>query len=276
MLLSFLKTFCENKNIEYFGVLPASLLRFIKEPPVLPFAPVSAFVALFPYYTGRFPKNLSLYCALPDYHQVIGNFLQELITRLLEKDPSARFYSFCDVSPLDEVAAAEAAGLGSRGQNNLLLNEKYGTYCFIGGFLTDRALPEHKRPRKNLCTGCGQCLAACPGGAISIAGCAMPVFHPDLCLSALTQKKGELTLAERALIRQNGLAFGCDVCQRVCPVNRNVETTPFLPFQQDFLPELTLADLEGLSDRAFRKKYKARAFSWRGLGPVKRNLELLE
>ena len=75
-----------------------------------------------------------------------------------------------------------------------------------------------------------------------------------------------------AQITHSPTVWGCDLCQRACPHNKQAALTPLPEFREDLLPSLTLEDLEGLSNKAFRRQYAARAFSWRGIAPLKRNL----
>ena len=92
----------------------------------------------------------------------------------------------------------------------------------------------------------------------------------------MTQKKGELTEAEIAHIKKSPTVWGCDLCQRACPLNRDAALSSLPEFREDLLDSLTLEELEGLSNKAFRRKYADRAFSWRGIGPLLRNLRIKE
>ena len=98
----------------------------------------------------------------------------------------------------------------------------------------------------------------------------------EQCLSELTQRKGKLPQAVENQIRQSPTVWGCDLCQRACPWNQKAALSPLPEFREDLTPSLTLADLEGLSNKAFRKQYAHKAFAWRGIAPLKRNLELRE
>ena len=95
------------------------------------------------------------------------------------------------------------------------------------------------------------------------------------CLSALTQKKGTFSEEEAAYLKKYGSAWGCDLCQLACPLNKKVlETgveTPIAFFHQDRIATLTAETLSDMSDEAF----KLRSFSWRGKAPLLRNLEIL-
>ena len=248
-----------NMKIEYFAVLPISECRVVKPHLLkrLDFEPKSVIFYLLPYYVGG-TKRVSEYAAARDYHILLSEVGGTVCKKLA--DMGASGYSFGDHSPFDERDAAARAGLGRLGENGLLINEKYGTYVFIGEVLTDAALP--LTPLLNearTCLGCGKCREACPK---SVTG---------ECLSAITQKKGELSASECELLRRVGTAWGCDICQSVCPYNSTVTRTPLDFFLRDRIAEPTLSDIEKMSDEEFSK----RAYSWRGRDVIVRNLKIL-
>ncbi len=216
-------------------------------------------------------RNLSLYAVPRDYHGYAETLKASLLPVMKERFPSHRFALFADHSPLAEVDAAARAGLGLLGDNGLLLTPRWGSYVFIAELITDAdygcvmgldagtALPDFptEPPR---CEGCGACRAACPardGGT---------------CLSALTQKKGELTEAEAVELQAHPLVWGCDVCQTVCPHNRDAEDTTVPYFLKERLVTVTPSSVERMDDDAFA----ARAYAWRGKATVLRNLKLKE
>ena len=94
------------------------------------------------------------------------------------------------------------------------------------------------------------------------------------CLSALTQKKGELTTEEEEAILRGGLAWGCDACQLACPHNIRVlreELNTRIPyFAEDRLTRLDSQILSHMSDEAFA----TRAYAWRGRKVIQRNCAL--
>ena len=97
-----------------------------------------------------------------------------------------------------------------------------------------------------------------------------------VCLSEVTQKKGALTETEAAHIKKSPTVWGCDLCQRACPLNRDAALSPLPEFRENLLDSLTLDDLDGMSNKAFRRQYGDRAFAWRGISPLVRNLRLKE
>ena len=216
-----------------------------------------------PYFTGVPGKrNLSLYALSRDYHICLKAVNARLIAFLSDLLPDEHFVGFGDHSPLSERAACARAGLGVRGDNGLLITEEYGSYVFLGEVLTTAA-PETLGAKAGgeigECLHCGACKTACPTGF-------------DGCASYYSQKKGELTDAEREAIRKTGLIWGCDLCQTCCPLNKNVKTTPIDFFREDRIDVLDGETLENMDKKAFR----ARAFSWHGKAPLRRNIALYE
>lgn len=249
--------------IEYCEAIPFDECSVLYERKIasLGFSPQTAILFAIPYYAGEFcERNLSLYAVARDYHLFFEGFSRELTEALAALFPHAHFAAFSDNSPIDEREAAAKAGLGLKGKNRLLITEKYASYVFLGEVLTD--LPYHEIGTLSdftikECEGCGACLAACP--------------KKDMCLSALTQKKGLLTEEEEGEIRALGLAWGCDACQIVCPHTKHAEVTPIAFFKEALIPQLTAESLEAMSEDDFN----SRAYAWRGRKTILRNLRLL-
>ena len=261
-----LSEFFREEKIEYFGAIAYGDCRETSSEIMgrEDFSPQSAIIYLVPYYGGE-AENLSRYAASRDYHTVIKEINERLIA-LLKKEIgefSARGYG--DHSPIDERDAALSLGLGVLGDNGLLINEKYGSYVFIGDVVTDippEVLGAAEPIEHRGCSHCGACRKACPTGCLSGGG---------ECLSAITQKKGELSEYEREMMRKVNTVWGCDECQRVCPHNRSVPLTPISFFHSDRIERLTPEILSSLS----REELRSRAFGWRGRGVLIRNLSII-
>ncbi len=250
-------------EIEYFSSIRLEEVKLTKPYLLerLDFSPRCAIIFLVPYYGGE-TDNLSVYAAARDYHI----FLSEVggrVENFLEKECGKRAKSFGDHSPIDERDAAAGCSLGLLGDNGLLINEKYGSYIFIGEVLTD-ALPEELMTPKTVnpaeCEHCGKCKAACP----------MPKIGE--CLSSLTQRKGTLTDEERSYIKKYGSVWGCDLCQSSCPHNKAPKITPVRFFTEQRTPRLTRDVIEKMSDAEFAK----RAYAWRTKATLMRNIEIFE
>ncbi|HHU29986.1 MAG TPA: tRNA epoxyqueuosine(34) reductase QueG [Firmicutes bacterium] len=231
----------------------------------------SVIVCLFPYYTDRADgANLSVSTYSRDYHLIAGERL-ELIGNFLKKEiPGFVYRAFVDNGPLSDRYLAYRAGLGFFGINGHLITEKYGSYVFIG-YLINNYPFEPDKPQERTCRQCLKCVSACPGQ------CILGDFtiNPLKCKSYLTQKKGALSEEEMAIIRRNSLIWGCDVCQEVCPHNRQAAKTAIAGFAEKLLPVLDYRELKELSNREFRQRYGDRAFSWRGKNVLLRNYEII-
>ncbi len=223
-------------------------------------------VALFPYFCGYSQNsNISIYAHGRDYHLVTRDILLSVAHALELED----FTIHSDIGPEIERRLAINAGLCFKGVNHMCINPKYGSYFFIG-YIACNTDFELSRPLDLECVKCMKCVEACPGRALG------EKFCEDKCLSAITQKKGELEPRESELIRENGYIFGCDICQKVCPHNLNAEHTPINEFKEDRITNLSLNDLSGLTNKTFRQKYGDRAFAWRGKSVLKRNIKITE
>ncbi|MBO5879110.1 MAG: epoxyqueuosine reductase [Clostridia bacterium] len=261
-----IKLFFDENKIEYFAALD---YRDCKEsaPHIMEregFIPKSVILFLIPYYAGA-PKNISAYAASYDYHIFIKKTTEALISRLKNIYPNASFAAYGDHSPISECHAAVIAGLGVFGDNGLLINEKYGSFVFVADVVSDIE-PELLGTVKfevKTCSHCGRCRAACPTKILSGEGAD--------CLSAITQRKGELADEEVELMKKCDTVWGCDLCQSACPHNFSPKLTPIPFFYEDRIDLLTSEVLKALS----REEFKKRAFGWRGRAVVKRNLEKL-
>lgn len=251
------KDFFQSEGITEYNEVSADNLRII-QPHLMPENIKSAIIWLIPYYTGSHPdRNISLYAVSKDYHlysKALGGRLCELAKATFPKE---EFYCFCDSSPINEVIAATVAGLGVLGQNRLLINKTYGTYVFIGCMLsTMEPCEPQNQPLKN-CNMCGLCVKNCN----FLAG------TQDACMSELNQRK-ILSEAELKSVRAEKIRWGCDKCQEICPMNKDVSLTPIDFFYQDNIDYVTSEMIENMSKDEFRK----RAFSWRGKKTILRNL----
>ncbi len=243
----------------YEAVLPLLPVRSQNR---LPSGAQTVIFALFPYYTGEYPhRNISRYAIPDDYHLLAGNLLGDCAKALAERFAGHSFVPFVDSSPIREVEGAYLAGLGYQGKNGMLIHPLFGSYVFIGELVTTLEIPTDGKPMGR-CIGCGQCLQRCPGGALREDG-----MDPARCRSAITQKKGELSDWEARQIAEGGLAWGCDCCNDVCPMNRKALPSDMAVFYQQGTPVITKENLA-----AVRKR---KAFNYRSLAVMQRNLELI-
>lgn len=194
-----------------------------------------------------------------DYHKVIKEKLKVIKYFLTSKNYKSSIY--VDNNPLDERYLAYKAGLGFYGKNNLLINEKLGSFFFIGVILTDLICIVDK-PIKGKCTSCNLCIKACPTKAISSKG----IHNSKKCLSYITQKKN-ITEYEEKLI--NNCIYGCDICINICPYNKNIRSNNFKPLNNEII---NTKDFLNMSKEEFNSLYKDNSCFWRGKEVLDRNI----
>ena len=263
-----LRGFFTGESIEYFSVIPYSKCKIIRQDIIMreKFLPKSVIVYLVPYYAGE-TVNLSRYAASRDYHLYIRELNLRLFELLKEIFPHNSFKGYGDSSPIDERHAALVLGLGMLGENQLLINEKYGSYVFIGEMITDiepELLVAVDLKEIEHCSGCGRCKTSCPTGRLE--------NRDKSCLSEITQRKGELSQDEIEIMKKCGTVWGCDLCQTSCPHNENTEITPISFFSENRIENLSAELISSMSDEEFGK----RAFSWRGRKTLERNLKYIK
>ena len=177
------------------------------------------------YYPGDHSENtegggrVARYAWGRDYHEVIKGRLFRLREEL-EEELGVRIKArgFTDAVPLLERSAAQHAGLGFFGRNSCLINQRVGSYFFIADLIVDLEL-EPDAPGVGTCGRCTRCMDRCPTGAIKAPG----VVDARLCISYLTiENRGGIPRDLRPLV--GDWAFGCDVCQEVCPYNKRKAT----------------------------------------------------
>ncbi len=263
------KKIFEKENIEYVSALTLSP-GDIRRPDIAARRGLAAddaktaIVFLIPYYVDdKTAGNVSLYARSKDYHLYCEG-LFERVEAALTAEYGGVFIGFADKSPIEETHAALEAGLAIRGDSYVIINEKYGSFVFIGEIITNvdaQTLGFDGAKKETVeCHHCGACRRACP------------MKDGRECLSSVTQKKGELTEAEEKYIVENGCVWGCDICQTVCPLSKNVAETPIDFFRSDRIANIDIKTLDDMSDEEFSR----RAFSWRGKAPIRRNLLLFE
>ena len=231
----------------------------------------SIIVCAFPYHIDNEKEsNLSRYCRGLDYHIVAKELLQKVCDYLDENIEGFEYKIFVDNGPLVDRELAYLSGIGYFGINNNIITDKYGSYVFIGYIINNYEFSLDK-PLDKECMKCGKCAKYCPGNAL-LGNYDM---NPRKCLSYITQKKEELSLEEVKAIKNSGKIFGCDICQEVCPHNKNIKETHIEEFMKDLILNLDFEEIDEISNKEFKRRYGNRAFSWRGKKIIKRNIEII-
>jgi epoxyqueuosine reductase QueG len=210
----------------------------------------------FPYYIKESGKrNLSYYACVCDYHTVVGNILNNACEKL-RGETGENFASFTDNSPIPEVKAAVLSGIGVKGDNGLLITNKYGSYVFLGEIVTDLDLETSSFSGE--CSHCGRCRTECPTRN--------GFYDKNSCLSSITQKKGVLSQEEDVMIKKSRIIWGCDICQLCCPMNKKISETNIESFRLSY---------NSYADKDNILSAEDRAYLWRGKEVILRNLEIV-
>jgi epoxyqueuosine reductase len=214
--------------------------------------------------------DIARYAWGDDYHAVIETRLQRLVERLREmSDEPFEARAYVDTGPVQERVYAQHAGLGWIGKNTCLINEDLGSWIFLSEIICSLPL-EPDVPGFDQCGSCARCLEACPTGALVDAG----VLDATRCLSYLTiEIKGAIPHEHRDAIR--GHAYGCDICQEVCPWNiaPGIGKSSEPAWQpRPGLDGPQLLDLWNRSDDQLRTVLKGSAMKRAGVRRLRRNL----
>ena len=217
---------------------------------------VSVILNYFPEQTQKDPEapKIAKYAYGEDYHFVIKGKLQALMNFISEEIGDVSGRAFTDSAPVMDRAWAERAGLGWTGQHTLLLTKGVGSFYLIGELIIDLELAPDT-PVTNHCGSCTKCMDACPTDAII----APQLIDATKCISYLTIELKD-QISNEFKPQMEGWAFGCDICQDVCPWNRFSKPTQVEEFaaHPDML-EMTKRDWEEITEDVFRKVFKKSA-----------------
>ena len=205
-----------------------------------------------------------------DYHDAVLRRLKRveaaLQKALQNSHPSVMTRSYVDTGPIVERVFAKYAGVGWLGKNTCLINQKFGSWLFLGVILTSLELTTDI-PAPDRCGTCTRCIEACPTNAI------LEPYKLDSnrCISYLTiEKRG--AIPEDLRVGMGRHVFGCDICQDVCPWNRKAPVTAaseFSPREGLVNPALDL--LAEMSAEEFQQKFSGSPIRRAKRNGVRRN-----
>ena len=215
------------------------------------------------------PK-ISSYAYGVDYHSVIKNKLKKMMKIIHREIGEVNGRVFVDSAPVMDKAWAAKSGLGWVGKNTNLISKKVGSFFFIAELILDLEL-EYDLPVADHCGSCTACIDACPTEAL------IKPYQIDgsKCISYLTIELKE-SIPSEFQGKMDNWAFGCDVCQTVCPWNRfstpNDESA-FKP-QSDLL-SLSKKEWEEMTESVFNTVFKNSAVKRTKFNGLKRNIKFL-
>jgi epoxyqueuosine reductase len=214
----------------------------------------------------RTPR-IARYARGTDYHVVTLRRL-ELLAAYLRQLGAGVARPYVDTGPIPERELAQRAGLGWIGKNTMLIRPSLGSWVFIGTVLTDLELELDDPTEADHCGSCTRCLEACPTGAFREPR----VLDATRCLSYLTiESKGPIP--GEIVPGMQGWAFGCDICNEVCPWNHRFaeesRVPEFRPRTVDDLPPGSAFD--GMDEAAFSARFGDTPLARPGLERMRRN-----
>ena len=217
--------------------------------------------------SGSDAIDVARYARGQDYHKVIEDRLLALIEWMKGRSPeSFDAAHFVDKHHVQERVFAHHAGVGWIGKNSCVINPELGSWMFLSGIAISLDLPPDA-PALDQCGSCTLCIDACPTGAIVDAR----ELDATRCISYLTiETEDEIPEDQRALIGRH--AWGCDICQDVCPWNLAAATTVDPAWQGAPRHGRSAAELWQQTDDELHAMIKGSAMTYVPLSRLRRNL----
>lgn len=235
---------------------------------------ISVLLNYFPAKTQSDPEApvLSKYAFGTDYHFVMKDKLEELFRFIQSEIAPCQGRAFVDSAPVLDRAWAARAGLGWIGKNTNLISVEHGSFFFIGELILDLELPADQKTVRDHCGTCTRCIDACPTQALV----APYVLDARRCISYQTiENLDEIDPSLKGKFENR--AFGCDICQDVCPWNlkSQIHNEPtFIPDQK--LMNLTKTEWNEMDKPLFNELFRNSAVKRTRFEGLKRNLRFLE
>jgi epoxyqueuosine reductase len=225
------------------------------------------------YYTDNKQVELNVpvisrYAYGTNYHDVITKKLELLIEFIRSLEINTECRSFVDSEPLLEKAWAVEAGLGWQGRHSIVINDKIGSFFFIGIIVLNLKLDYDNPCRENKCGKCRLCIDLCPTGAINEDG----TIDARKCIANLTiETRG--AIPEDIIPKLGKRVYGCDKCQEVCPWNKKAKShkTPEFELSEE-LKQMRTEDWLNLTEEKFDKLFKDSPIERRKYEPFMRNV----
>ena len=210
---------------------------------------------------------LARYAWGDDYHVVIDERMGRLTSAIEAVTGAFERRAYVDTGPVQERVYARHAGLGWIGKNTCLINQDLGSWLFLSAIICDLPL-DVDRPALDHCGRCTLCIDSCPTGALV----APYQLDSRRCLSYVTiENKGGIPAEYRDALGNH--AYGCDICQDVCPWNSKAAISLDAPWQpRAGLDKPRLLDLWTHSDDELRGLLKGSAMKRAGVRRLRRNL----
>jgi epoxyqueuosine reductase len=229
-----------------------------------------------PFTNNEKDPKISRYAWGKDYHKILKNKLK-ILCKFIENDLisgrtdipvcSINTKYYVDDGPVMDKVWAKKAGIGWQGKHTNIINPEYGSWLFFCEIITGLECNVYDQPIEDLCGSCRICIDACPTGAI------VDEYQLDsnLCISYQTiENKGVIP----EYINLHGWIFGCDICQDVCPFNKNdIPTNDLCFYPKKEVFNKSKAELEQITEQQFNKIFSDSPVKRTKYSGWKRNLK---
>jgi len=234
---------------------------------------ISLMLNYYPSETQKDPAapKISKYAYGEDYHYVIKEKLKELLNVIQDKIGEVNGRVFVDSAPVLDRAWAKKSGLGWIGKNSNLINKQSGSFFFLCELIVDLEL-EYDQGVKDFCGTCTKCIDACPTDAIVDPY----IVDGSKCISYFTIELKE-NIPQEVKGKFENWAFGCDICQDVCPWNRfsKSHNEPLFNAKLGLL-DMSENDWHEITEEVFKDIFKNSAVKRTKFEGLKRNLKFLK
>ena len=264
---------------DYHGHMGYMANHFEKrcDPTLLVEGSKSVISLLYSYHTNQQQSDpkapvISKYAYGKDYHFVLKEKMNQLFDFIKSDFGPVEGRVFVDSAPVLDRAWAKRAGLGWIGKNSNLISRSAGSFVFISEIIIDLELEYMQVPEGDFCGSCTRCIDACPTEAILTNH----TLDARKCISYLTiELKDEIPEEHRPRLAQR--FFGCDICQDVCPWNRQALPHSEPAFEPS--PELLEMDREQwlkLDRERYTSLFKGSAVKRAGLPKIQQSIAYLD
>ncbi len=227
------------------------------------------------YYPSEIQNSdtykISKYAYGQDYHFIIKEKLKEFLYSIQENIGEVSGRAFVDSAPVLDKAWAAKSGLGWIGKNSNLLTQQVGSFYFIAELIIDLEL-EYDLATTDHCGTCTACIDACPTDAIA----APYIVDGSKCISYFTIELKD-NIPQEMKGKFEDWAFGCDICQDVCPWNKfsKPHNEPLFNPNPGLL-EMSKKDWEEITEETFKIVFNNSAVKRTKLQGIQRNITFLK
>jgi epoxyqueuosine reductase len=221
-------------------------------------------------------QKISRYALGEDYHAVMRKKAKPVLSYLREQFPGYKFRQSVDSLPIPEKSFARLSGIGWMGKNTNIIHPELGSYFFISTILTDCDWGYNDAPAYDHCGSCRACLDACPTGALFSAY----EIDASRCISHHNIENRDPVFDKE--MNLFGWAYGCDICQEVCPWNNKKAKRNEIETQnKEFLPQGIFAnhlfvELNEMDEVIFQESFGDTSIHRIGSRSWNRNLKQLK